>query len=280
MTILLALISSVVWGTSDFIGGLISRRLPTYLVVVTSQAAGLAAVTVPALVTGGFRGQHDWVVPAMIAGSSLAVGLLMFYTALATGPMGIVSPITALAVLVPVGVGVAQGDSLSATTSAGIVVAMAGAVSASGPELRGAVHAKPILLAALSAMCFGVATLFLAQGAKADPLMSLWGMRAISVVGLVVGILFIATRRPVSAVTMRPRDVSMILLAGLGDSTANLLFQLASLRGYLSVVSVLASLYPAMTVLLARVVLQQRLGRLQLVGIAATLGGVALVSAG
>jgi drug/metabolite transporter (DMT)-like permease len=276
----LALMSSAVWGTSDFIGGLISRRLPTYLVVVTSQTAGLVAVTVSALVTGGFGEPLGWVVPAVVAGASLAVGLLMFYTALATGPMGIVSPITALAVLVPMSFGLARGDSLSVVTSIGIVVALAGAVCASGPELRGSAHARPIVLAVLSAALFGVAMLFLAQGAKADPVMSLWGMRAVSVAGLAGGLLFVADRRALFQVSVRRRDVSLIVLAGLGDSGANLLFQLASLRGYLSVVSVLASLYPAMTVLLARVVLQQRLRRGQLLGVLATLGGVALVSAG
>src|SRR5215217_3065432 len=110
----MALMSSVVWGTSDFIGGLVSRRTPAYAVVATSQAAGLAAVTVAALVTGGFGGQRGWVAPAMVAGVSVTVGLVMFYTALATGTMGIVSPIAALGVLVPVGVGLIRGDAPSA----------------------------------------------------------------------------------------------------------------------------------------------------------------------
>src|SRR4051812_23420492 len=110
----MALMSSALWGTSDFIGGLVSRRLPAYLVVATSQAAGLAAVTVAALLTGGFGENRDWVEPAFFAGVSLAVGLVMFYTALATGQMGVVSPIAALGVLVPVAVGLARGDAPSA----------------------------------------------------------------------------------------------------------------------------------------------------------------------
>jgi len=275
----MALLSSVVWGTSDFIGGLVSRRLPAYLVVATSQAAGLAAVTIAALLIGGFGEDRDWVEPAVFAGVSLAVGLVMFYTALATGQMGVVSPIAALGVLVPVAVGLARGDAPSAITSIGIVVALTGAVSASGPDLRGRTGAKPVVLAALSAICFGIAMVLLAQGAKANPVMSLWGMRTTSVLGLSVGILVVARPRPrVSA--MRRRDVWLIAVAGVGDASANLLFSLASLRGYISVVAVLASLYPAMTVLLARVVLQQRLLRVQLVGVAAALGGVVLVSLG
>jgi drug/metabolite transporter (DMT)-like permease len=118
----------------------------------------------------------------------------------------------------------------------------------------------------------------LAQGARANPLMSLWGMRTTSVAGLIIAILLVA--RPRAQVAMRSRDVPLIVLAGLGDAGANLLFSLASLRGYLSVVSVLASLYPAMTVLLARVVLRQRLRPVQFFGVVAALGGVVLVSLG
>ena len=275
----MALLSSVVWGTSDFIGGLVSRRLPAYLVVAASQTAGLAAVTVAAFLTGGFGRDLGWVEPAVFAGVSLAVGLVMFYTALATGQMGVVSPIAALGVLVPVAVGLARGDAPSAVTSIGIVVALTGAVSASGPDLHGSTGARPVVLAALSAVCFGVAMVLLAQGARADPVMSLWGMRTTSVLGLTVGILLVARPRPRPS-SMQRRDVWLIAVAGVGDASANLLFSLASLRGYISVVAVLASLYPAMTVLLARVVLHQRLLRVQLVGVAAALGGVVLVSLG
>lgn len=279
MTIALALMSSVVWGTSDFIGGMLSRRNPAHVVVALSQAVGLAAVTVLALILGGFGHQVDWVGPALIAGASIAAGMVMFYTALATGAMGIVSPIAALGVLVPVGVGLGQGDKLSTTTGIGVVLAVLGVLLASGPELRVQAHVTSIALAGGSAVCFGIAMLFLAVGAEADPVMSLWGMRATSSIGVTIAILIIPRRRP-TAFAIRRGDVLLVMLAGVGTSAANLLFQLASLRGYLSVVSVLASLYPAVTGLLAWIVLHQRLQRTQLVGIIAVLGGVALVSLG
>lgn len=278
MAILMALLSSAVWGTSDFVGGLLSRRYSVYLVVATSQSAGLAAVTVAALVTGRFVDGLGWVAPSIVAGVGLAVGLVTFYRALATGTMGIVSPIAALGVLVPVAVGLLRGDAPSAITSIGVAVALAGAVAASGPELRGRAGAQPVALAAVSAVCFGVAMTMLAQGAKANPLMSLWGMRATSVSGMTVVLLVLA--RSGARFSMRRADVPLIVLAGLGDAGANLLFSLATLRGYLSVVSVLASLYPAMTVLLARFVLHQRLLPVQLAGIVAALLGVVLVSLG
>jgi drug/metabolite transporter (DMT)-like permease len=279
VAILLALISSTVWGTSDFIGGMISRRTPAHVVVAISQATGLAAVTLVVVFTGGFGHHADWVGPAVIAGAGLAAGLVMFYAALATGAMGIVSPIAALGVLVPVTVGLAQGDTLNATTSIGIVLALGGVITASAPEFRVQAHARSIVLAGASAVCFGIVLLFLAQGAQADPVMSLWGMRATSVIGVTIAIL-ISPRRRAASVAIRRQDVPLVMLAGIGDSAANLLFQLASLRGYLSVVSVLASLYPAVTAMLAWAVLHQRLQRTQLVGVIAILGGVALVSLG
>ena len=279
MAIVLALLSSVVWGTSDFIGGVVSRRIPAYLVVAASQASGLIGVTIAVLVVGHVEVGLSWLAPAIVAGVSLASGLVMFYAALASGEMGVVSPIAALGVLVPVGAGLVRGESPSAITSVGIVVALVGVVAASGPEFSGRTHGRPVVLASLSAVCFGTAMLFLAKGATADPLMSLWGMRAISVVVVTTGTLLLARPRRASIV-VRCRDFPLIIVAGVGDSAANLLFQLASLRGYLSVVAVLASLYPAMTVMLAWVVLEQRLQRIQLVGVLAALAGIALVSVG
>jgi drug/metabolite transporter (DMT)-like permease len=278
VAILMALMSSVVWGTSDFIGGLVSRRLPAYSVVATSQTAGLAAVTVAALARGGFGAPYGWVVPALLGGISLAVGLVMFYTALATGTMGIVSPIASLGVLVPVAVGLVRGETPSAVTSTGIAVALVGAVSTSSSELRGRAGARPVLLAALSAVCFGTSMVLLAQGARTSPLMSLWGMRFASVAGLMLGGVLVTGLG--SRLAMRARDLPLIVLAGWGDAGANLLFSMATLRGFISVVAVLASLYPVMTVLLARLILRQRLRPAQLAGIVAVLAGVALVSVG
>jgi drug/metabolite transporter (DMT)-like permease len=271
--------SSVLWGSSDFLGGTVSRRIPSYVVVGMTQSTGLVAVTVGVLATGGFTFAPGWITPAALAGSTLAAGLVMFYAALASGVMGIVSPIAALGVLVPVAVGLLHGDSLSLATSVGVALAILGIVAASGPDLNAGVHVRPVLLAAASALCFGTSMTFLAEGAKADPLLSLWGIRLTSALAVITGTLLVRRQRPVPLV-IRPRDVVLVVLAGIGSSSANLLFQLASLRGYLSVVAVLVSLYPAVTITLAWLVLHQRLRTVQVVGIGAALGGVALVSLG
>jgi drug/metabolite transporter (DMT)-like permease len=278
VAILLALMSSAVWGTSDFIGGFVSRRVPAYVVVATSQSAGLTVVTVAALFSSGFSEGPGWIIPSVLAGVTGAVGLVMFYTALAVGTMGIVSAVAALGALVPVAVGLARGDSPSTVTSIGVVVALVGAVFASGPELRRNAGSRPLLLAGLAAVSFGLCMTFLADGARDSPLMSLWGMRVTSVTGLTLVILLMRGRSPGRG--LRAADLPLVMSAGVGDAGANLLFSLATLHGYLSVVSVLASLYPVMTAVLARTVLKQRLLHVQLLGIAAALLGIALVAAG
>jgi drug/metabolite transporter (DMT)-like permease len=279
VAILLALMSSAVWGTSDFIGGVVSRRVPAYRVVAASQTAGFCAVTVAVLASTAFGVDHGWVLPAVLAGATGAGGLVMFYTALAVGTMGIVAPIAALGALVPVAVGLARGESPSAVTSVGVVLALAGAVFASGPELRERTGSRPVLLAGLSAVSFGLCMTFLADGAQHSPLLSLWGMRATSVTGMTCAVLVLRRRRT-GGRALRRTDIPLLITAGIGDSGANLLFSVATLHGYISVVSVLASLYPVMTVLLARTVLNQRLLGTQVLGVSGALLGIALVAVG
>lgn len=275
---MLALMSSVLWGASDFVGGMVSRRLPSYVVVALSQLAGLVAVTLAVLATGGFALDSGWITPAFLAGSTLAAGLVMFYAALASGVMGVVSPIAALGVLVPVAVGLLRGDSLTPTTTMGVVLAILGIVAVSGPDLHARVRLRSVVLAAASAVMFGTSMTFLAQGAQVDPLLSLWGVRATSVL-VVGGWILLMQRRPARS-AFRSRELTLIVVAGIGSAAANLLFQLASLLGFLSVVAVVVSLSPAFTIVLARYVLHQRLRAAQVVGIGAALGGVALVALG
>lgn len=277
VSILLALLSSAMWGTSDFAGGLLSRRRPSYAVVGASQAIGLAAATVVALATGGFGEPRDWLLWAVLAGASGALGLVCFYAALASGTMGVVSPIAALGAIVPVAVGVLSGESPTLLAVLGIVLALAGAVAASGPELRGDTGARPVALAAIAGAAFGAALTFLALGADSSPVMTLWGMRATSVTGFALAA---AYARNVGGLVAR--DAPSLAFIGLNDVGANLLFALATQQpgGLVSITSVLASLYPVATVLLAWAILHERLLRVQQLGVAAALAGVALVSLG
>ena len=275
MAVMLALLSSVLWGSSDFLGGLLSKGRAAYAVVGASQAAGVLAATVAALVTGGFSAPLDWVVPAVLAGVTGAVALIAFYAAMATGTMGVVAPIAAMGAVVPIGVGLLGGEKPSVVVGAGIVLALAGGVAASGPELRGRVGARPIVLAVVAAVTFGLAMLFIARGARTDAVMTVWGMRLTIATG--IGLAALLTRRLGG---LRPRDIGPLVVLGIGAASANLLYGLASQLGYMSVSAALASLSPVVTVLLAWVVIRERLLRVQYVGVVVALAGVVLVSVG
>jgi drug/metabolite transporter (DMT)-like permease len=277
MAALLALLSSVLWGGADFLGGTISRRLPALLVVGASQLAGLLTVAVVATAAGELdapTGYLPWAVAAGLAGLG---GLVAFYRALAMGTMGVVSPIAALGVVVPVAVGLARGERPGALQLVGIVVAVLGVVLASGPELSGRAGAKPLLLAVAAAVGFGLALLFIAEGAQTSTLMTLLTMRVTSVLVVALLLVSLARRTPLR---LSAGDLPPIAVVGIGDAAANLTFGWASTRGLVSVVAVLGSLYPVVTVLLARVVHQERLAAVQNVGVVAALAGVGLIAAG
>jgi uncharacterized membrane protein len=281
VAVLLALLSSVLWGSADFLGGLVSRRRLAVVVVGLSQAAGLLMILVIALAVGAFddpAGYLPWAVAAGLAGM---VGLVCFYAALAAGTMGVVSPIAALGVVVPVVVGLARGERPAELQLVGIAVAIVGVVLASGPELQGRAGGRPLVLAAVAALGFGLALLFIAEGSQSSTIMTLVTMRATSVTVLTVALLVALARgtsRSVLAIGWG--DLALVGVVGVGDLLANLAFGAASRRDDVSVVSVLGSLYPVMTVLLARFVLGERLGRAQTWGVAGALAGVVLIATG
>jgi drug/metabolite transporter (DMT)-like permease len=274
---LLALASSLLWGAGDFLGGTLSRRRPAVAVVGVSQALALALFVVAALAVGELgegmpASAWAWAVGAGLAG---LVGLVAFYSALAAGTMGVVAPLAALGVLVPVLVGVLAGERPSALQAVGAALGVAGGVLASGPELRGDASIRPVLLALLAGVAFGLVLVFLAEGSEESPLLTLVGMRAASVTVLVVVALVLRSLGGV-----RPADLPLLGLIGVLDGGANLAYAIATTLGLLSLVSVLASLYPAVTVVLARVVHHERMSRVQDAGIVAAVVGVALVAAG
>jgi drug/metabolite transporter (DMT)-like permease len=154
-----------------------------------------------------------------------------------------------------------------------MAVAVAGAALASGPELTGAVPPRPVMLAIVSAACFGTALYCLDRGARYALLETLWGMRATSVALFLIAGLVLR-----SAGGARVRDMPALAVIGLGDVTANGLFAFASSRGMVSVASVLGSLYPVATLFWARVLLAERLRRVQTLGVALTLVGVVAIA--
>ncbi|HEY1117022.1 MAG TPA: EamA family transporter [Acidimicrobiales bacterium] len=282
MAAALALLSSLLWGTADFLGGTASRRLDALRVVLLSQAVALVSL-VPLVALLGPEVTRRTVGSGVVAGLVGPAALLAFYRALALGTRGVVAPIAALGVVVPVVAGLADGEEPTAVQVVGIVVAVVGVVLASGPEVRGAGRGgtRPLVLALGAALGFGIVFVLLAEGGDgagtAEVVLVLLAMRATSV--LVLGALVLA-RSGRSAVAVPRRELPVLAVIGAFDVGANGTFAVASQSDLVSVVAVLASLYPAVTALLAWRLHRERLRPLQLAGVSAALAGVVLLSAG
>jgi drug/metabolite transporter (DMT)-like permease len=272
---LLALASAATWGTADFAGGLLSRRLPTIAVTVVSQTAGLTALLVAFAVAGSGLDGGSFAL-GLLAGAGGGIGLAAFYKALSLGTMSIVSPVVACGAVVPFAISLATGERPSALALAGAGLALAGAVLASAEERRapGRDRARAVALAVVAAVALGLFTYFLGLGSREGSAFStLVGARVCSFSLLLA---LAATRR--TPLRIGRRWLVPVAAVGLCDVAANVLFALASTHGLLALVSVLGSLYPVMTVLLALVLLGERLTRTQAAGVGVALGGVAVLS--
>ena len=217
----------------------------------------------------------------MLSGVAGVVGLVSFYAALAAGTMGVVSPIAALGVVVPCSSASPRASGRRPLQLVGIVVAVAGVVLASGPELSGRAGARPVLARRGRGGGLRVALLAIAEGSRHSTLMTLVTMRLTSVTLLAVALVVALGSRDAAAEFALTRATSgWWRWSASATSRANLSFGLASRRDDVSVVSVLGSLYPVVTVLLARGLHGERLGRLQSAGVAGALAGVVLIATG
>ncbi len=278
MAALLALLSAGLGGSADFVGGYASKRLPAVVVVWLSQCIGLTLVVSLVALTRTGAEDHSYVWWAIGAGQSLLLGLVAFYTALATGKMGVVAPIAALGVVLPVLWALVVGEErLGAGQFVGIALAILGIVLASGPELEGGAGLRPLLLAIAAGTGFGILTICLAEGSAEEPLMTTLVSR-ISLLLSLTAFLFL-TRQLVPSAWASASAPTVILL-GLLDVGALLSAAYAMSIGMVSVVSVLCSLYPVATVVLARLVLKERAKPVQVVGVVSVLAGVVLLGAG
>ena len=275
MPALLALFSSALWGTGDYLGGSLTKRLAPLAVVGWSQVCGLVFMVLLSATTGAWSDPTGYIPWALLAALCGLVGLVAFYRALAGGAMGIVAPLASLGSLVPIVVGLASGDHPSSWQLAGVGAALLGVVLASGPEMSGQTKRRNVYLALFSAAVFGVVLLSIAKGSRISPLMTMTVMRLTQVV-LALGI-GLAVR---NFGGVRSKDFAWLVPIGLLDVLANVTYGLAAQRGLLSLVSVLGSLYPVMTLGLAARIDHERLRRIQYIGVSATLLGVALISLG
>ncbi len=270
----LALASSIVWGAADFAGGSLTKSLPAFAVTVVSQATGFLVLLVAVGVRGGVDGRSFAL--GTVAGVGGGVGLAAFYRALSLGTMSVVSPLVACGAVVPFAIAIATGDRPSPLAVAGTCVALVGAVLASVEERRAASpeRARAVGLAVVAALALGLFVYFLGLGSREGNAIS-------TLVGARVGSLavLLGAALVVRATLRLPRSgLWPVAAVGLADVSANALFAFASGLGLLSLVSVLGSLYPVVTVVLAHLLLGERLTRAQRIGIGLAVGGVAAIA--
>jgi drug/metabolite transporter (DMT)-like permease len=273
--IVLALGASLSWGFADFFGPLKGRTLGVLRVLLWAELAGLLVIA--AAVAVRWRAPHDatvlLAVPAALSGT---LGLFAYYRGMAVGAMSVVAPIAGVSAAVPVAVGLATGERPSPVQIAGIVLALAGVGLASREKQEGKTKvAAGVGLALLAAIGFGGYFVPMHAAGAAD---FWWASLIFRATALLLVVAAVAVTRPSVRVTLP--DLAFVSAVGFGDLLGNVLFAASAGRGLLSVTSVLASLYPIVTVALARVMLRERVDRGQQAGVVATLAGVAMISAG
>lgn len=272
------MLAAAFYGAADFCGGLAARRSAVFAVTLISQLAGVVALLVILGVTHWHLSKSD-VLFGALAGACGGVGLVIFYHALAIGRMGVVSPITAvLAAGFPVVASVLRGEHVRVEQTVGIGVALVAIVliAASFEESEAGkreIATEGVREAIVAGVVIGGFILFLSRGGAPSGLAILLPARCASVLVLVV-----------TAAALRGRvraavpELPLIALCGVLDMSANALFVLSARYGYVAIAAVLTGLYPASTVLLAWIVLRERLQRVQRIGVVLALAGVALIA--
>ena len=277
MAAILALLSSLLWGSADFLGGTLSKRHRTFAVTGLSQIFGLLVGLIAMAVTGAYLAPtlafDGFFISGAIAGIAGLIGLVSLYSGLATGRMGVVAPISALSALVPLVIAFIEGERVSPLQILGMAIALAGAFMASGPELRGA-SIRPILLGLSAAIFFGISLTFLWQGSEENPLLTMVSMRIASV-SIVISVALILRNRG----SFKKEDMPALLFVGSADFLANLTLGIATTKGLASLAFVLGSLFPIVTALLAFGIHKERLLKVQYMGILAAVAGVATIAA-
>jgi drug/metabolite transporter (DMT)-like permease len=274
---LLALSGAALWGVGDFLGGLTSRRLAVLAVLTISQAVGLAGVALWVWTAGDpFPGLSE-ILPAAAAGVAGLIGLAALYRGLAVGAMGIVAPISAASPLVPLAVDAARGVTPTVLQCLGIVLVLLGIVALSREPSRvgsGRIAAGAGL-AVVAALGFGGFVVGLDAGSDES---APWAVVAARSASVAVAL----SAAALTATSLRPpvRFVPVLVAVGAFDTGANVCVAFATTRGSAGIVAVLSALYPIVTVVLARLVLAERLSVPRRAGGVIALGGAALVAAG
>lgn len=276
---LLALLASIGWGAGDFAGGLLTRRVHVAAVMVVVQAAGALGMLAVVLARG-VAPAGTAVAYGAAAGVLGAIAFPCFYRALAVGTMGVIAPILATSAVVPVVVGIAfDGERPAVLQGIGVLLAVLGVVlAARAPGVDGGSSTRGVPLALLATGILGVELVLFALGSDSDPWWTVAACRWTSFALTAIAFLVLRTRTRVALPDRR--TAGRLALIGVADTGANIAFAVATSTGLLSLVAVLGSLAPVVTVGLARVVLGERLSAGQGAGVLLALVGVAAIVVG
>ncbi|WP_448575005.1 EamA family transporter [Thermomicrobium sp.] len=276
--LVLALAAAVAWGTADFLAGLAARRLPLLIVLFGVQAIG-SAIVLPLWVA--WSGERRLPGLAVAAGFAMVAGLAALYRGLARGPVSVVAPVAALGGAVPVGIGVLAGESLAGEHLLGVLMGLVGLSLVTWERDRDRVSPRgQSTLSALAhglaaALALGLAVSLLGLAGEGEPLGAVVAARATAV--LLLGTVVAGWLRRNGDWSLLRNGALAVAAAGILDVAATVSFALAAERGPLGPSGLVASLYPASTVLLGVVVLGERLSVLRWAGIGLILAGVALL---
>ncbi len=282
MAVFLGVAVAAAYGAADFFGGLASKRATSWSVTLVAQYVGMAGVAILLLVDRGASPTGGDLFLGAAASTVGVAGVGLLYLGLARGPMGVVAPITAVgAAIVPVAWGLIRGERPGVAALVGVAVALAAVVliarspGGATADEPAAIARSTLVLSIVAGLAFGLVFILLSHTGDDSGFWPLLSGRVASTTVLLL--VLVALQQPLVPWHAGPIVVG---LAGVLDVGANALFLLATREGLLSLVGVLSALYPASTVLLARVVLHERLLRRQLAGLALALAGVALIAGG
>jgi len=283
MVTVFALTAALLYGSADFLGGAATRRAHVLSVLLISGTAGLAVVGVAALLAGG-PPRASGLAWGACAGAAGGVGFMFLYAGLAAGPMSVVAPVSALAsTVLPVAAALAGGERPGLHVYLGALACVAAIVlvSSGGDRVGGAAvmshrTARAIGYGIASGVTFGMFFLFIRNGGESG---ALWPVVAARLAGTLVFLAAAAGMR-IGPVQWRQdaRLFAAALGAGAGDAGANVCYVLATRAGLFGLAVVLTSLYPGVTVLLARFLLGERMGWVRRAGLALAAVGILLVT--
>jgi drug/metabolite transporter (DMT)-like permease len=282
MAAVLALLAAGLYGAADFLGGAASRRATAISLLAVNTPVGVVIMISVALLAGGRPAAGPSLVWGALGGIAGGAGLILFYAGLAAGPMSVVAPVSALmSALIPVGIALAEGERPGAAALAGCALCLAAialvSIEPNGSRVAARASGRGLAAGLVSGVMFGLFFVCIANAGHGG---GLWSLVAARSSGMAIAIAAAAWTRSRPVWWDRDRTAFwMALLSGGSDVTANVFYLLATQHGMFSLAVVLTALYPGVTVLLARIVLGERMRPVQQAGLVLAAAGIVLVTA-